>query len=54
MQNLKNISVGFLVSFIGSIPLGYLNVVGYNIFNSSGLSATVNYLLGVVFIARFQ
>lgn len=53
MQNLKNISVGFLVSFIGSIPLGYLNVVGYNIFNSSGLSATVNYLLGVVFIEFF-
>ena len=53
MQILKNIFVGFLVSFIGSIPLGYLNVVGYDIFNSSGLTATLNYLLGVVYVEFF-
>jgi hypothetical protein len=48
MQNLKNIGVGFLVSFLGSIPLGYLNVIGLDIYNSAGLSSTVFYLLGVI------
>ena len=50
MQNIKNIFVGFLVSFIGSIPLGYLNVIGFDIYSSSGLISTVFYLLGVIFI----
>lgn len=50
MQNLKNIFVGFLVSFIGSIPLGYLNVVGYEVFQQSGLYTTILYLLGVISI----
>lgn len=48
MQNLKNIFVGFLVSFIGSIPLGYLNVVGFQVFEKSGLQPTIWYLLGVM------
>jgi hypothetical protein len=50
MINLKNIAVGFLVSFIGSIPLGYLNVVGFDIYNSSGIRSTILYLLGVICI----
>lgn len=50
MQNLKNIGVGFLVSFIGSIPLGYLNVVGLTIYSSSGIQPTLSYLLGVICI----
>lgn len=50
MQNLKNFIVGFLISFIGSIPLGYLNVVGFNIFKQAGLTSTLNYLLGIVCI----
>jgi hypothetical protein len=53
MQNLKNITVGFLVSFIGSIPLGYLNVVGFQICEKSGLSPTILYLLGVITIEFF-
>jgi hypothetical protein len=53
MQNLKNIFVGFLVSFIGSIPLGYLNVVGYQVYEKAGLSPTVLYLLGVIIIEFF-
>ena len=48
MQNIKNILVGFLVSFLGSIPLGYLNVIGFNIYNSEGMRSTLLYLLGVV------
>jgi len=50
MQNVKNIFVGFLVSFIGSIPLGYLNVVGFQVYEKLGLSPTVLYLLGVIII----
>lgn len=48
MQNLKNIFVGFLVSFIGSIPLGYLNVIGFQIYEKSGMQPTIYYLLGVI------
>jgi hypothetical protein len=48
--NLKNILVGFLVSFIGSIPLGYLNVVGFQLFQKTGMQQTVSYLLGVIAI----
>lgn len=50
MQNLKNIFVGFLVSFIGSLPLGYLNIVGYEVFQQSGLYTAILYLLGVISI----
>jgi hypothetical protein len=50
MQNIKNIAVGFLVSFLGSIPLGYLNVIGFDIYNASGFQATLFYLLGVICI----
>jgi hypothetical protein len=50
MLKLKNIFVGFLISFIGSIPLGYLNVVGYEVYKSSGLNDTIFYLIGVISI----
>lgn len=53
MQNIKNIFVGFLVSFIGSIPLGYLNVVGFDIYSQKGLMATIYYLLGVIIVEFF-
>ena len=53
MTHLKNIVVGFGVSFIGSIPLGYLNVIGFDIYTQNGLLATVRYLLGVVLIEMF-
>jgi hypothetical protein len=53
MINLKNIFVGFLVSFIGSIPLGYLNVIGFQLFQKSGLVETLWYLLGVIVIEFF-
>ena len=50
MQNLKNIGVGFLISFIGSIPLGYLNVVGFDIYSQKGIWPAVYYLLGVILV----
>lgn len=53
MQDLKNIFVGFLVSFIGSIPLGYLNVVGFELYRRQGFNAACIYLLGVILIEFF-
>lgn len=50
MKTLKNIFVGFLVSFIGSIPLGYLNVVGFEIYRKDNLKALILYLLGVIIV----
>lgn len=48
MKALKNIIVGFLVSFVGSIPLGYLNVIGFEIYSKSGIYSLILYLIGVI------
>ena len=48
MKILKNILVGFIVSFIGSIPLGYLNLIGYQIYSTSNMNQLNLYLLGVL------
>ena len=50
MKALKNIVVGFLVSFIGSIPLGYLNIIGFVVYSKSGMNNLLLYLLGVITI----
>ena len=48
MKALKNIFVGFLVSFIGSIPLGYLNVIGFEIYSKFGMNSLIFFLFGVI------
>lgn len=53
MKTLKNIAVGFLVSFLGSIPLGYLNVIGFDIYDHSGLASIIPYLFGVISVEVF-
>jgi hypothetical protein len=53
MKVIKNILVGFLVSFLGSIPLGYLNIIGFQIYTEFGIENLVLYLLGVVFVEAF-
>lgn len=53
MKYLKNILVGFVVSFVGSIPLGYLNVIGYDIYRLSGFPSVIPYLLGVISVEVF-
>ncbi|MEO8534791.1 MAG: hypothetical protein ABI441_13625 [Flavobacterium sp.] len=53
LKKAKNISVGFLVSFIGSIPLGYLNLIGLEIYSKSGFNNLVFFLSGVVFVETF-
>jgi len=49
-KSLKQIAIGFLASFIGSIPLGYLNVIGFEIFDAAGLRSLLYYLTGIVLI----
>jgi hypothetical protein len=44
---LKHIGVGFLVSFVGSLPLGYLNIVGLEVYQS-GFGRLAKYLFGVI------
>jgi hypothetical protein len=50
MKALKNIAAGFVVSFLGSLPLGYLNIIGVEIFSILGINSLVFYLLGVILV----
>lgn len=50
MKQLQNLIVGFIVSFIGSVPLGYLNVIGYHLYHKGGREVLLPYLLGVMII----
>ena len=50
MKALKNIIVGFIVSFVGSLPLGYLNIIGVEVFAKLGINSLISYLLGVIVI----
>lgn len=50
MKALKNSIVGFIVSFVGSLPLGYLNIIGVEILAKLGMNSLVSYLLGVIVI----
>ena len=53
MKAIKNILVGFIVSFLGSIPLGYLNIIGFEIYSKLGMEKLILFLLGVVFVESF-
>ncbi len=53
MKRIKNISVGFVVSFLGSIPFGYLNLVGFEIYNKTGFHNLFLFLLGIIFVESF-
>jgi hypothetical protein len=50
VKALKNILVGFIISFVGSVPLGYINVIGYELYRRSNITQLVYYLIGVVII----
>lgn len=49
-NSLKNTAAGFAVSFLGSIPLGYLNLIGLQFYAKERLAPTLHFLLGVVLI----
>jgi hypothetical protein len=50
MKAFKNIIAGFIVSFVGSLPLGYLNIIGVEVFSKLGMNSLVYYLLGVIVV----
>lgn len=50
MRILKNLFFGFLVSFLGSLPLGYLNIVGVEVYTNYFLESLIFYLIGVLCI----
>lgn len=50
MKALKNIFFGFLVSFLGSLPLGYLNIIGVEVFSKLGINSLVLYLFGIILV----
>jgi len=50
MKAFKNIIVGFVISFVGSLPLGYLNIVGVEVFATLGMNSLVSYLFGVILV----
>lgn len=41
-------TVGFIVSFLGSLPLGYLNIIGVEVFSKFGMNSLVSFLVGVI------
>ncbi|WP_111709102.1 hypothetical protein [Lutibacter citreus] len=49
----KPLVVGFLISLIGTLPLGYLNVIGLQLLLENGHLATIQFILGIVFIEFF-
>ncbi|MBS7786541.1 hypothetical protein KIH23_04455 [Flavobacterium sp. CYK-55] len=53
MVLLKHLLLGFAISFLGSIPLGYLNVIGFQVYEQAGLQALMAYLFGVVSVEVF-
>jgi hypothetical protein len=48
VKGFKKILVGFSVRFIGLNPLGYLNIVGFEIYSAFGVEDLLLYLLGVI------
>lgn len=50
MRTVRSCLIGFLVSFAGSVPLGYLNVVGLQIYESNDFMQLLYYLCGVLLI----
>lgn len=50
LNTIKSFWIGFTISFLGSIPLGYLNIVGAEIYQKNTISVVVQYLIGVVMI----
>ena len=53
LPNLNPIILGFLISLLGSLPLGYINMVGLQILLEQGVFNHFLFVLGIVFIQFF-
>ncbi len=51
--NNKSFLLGFLISLIGSLPLGYLNVIGLQILVEQGGFAIISFILGIIVVEFF-
>lgn len=49
----KPLLLGFLISLMGALPLGYINVIGLQILLEQGNIAVVAFIAGIVFIEFF-
>ncbi|TDD95532.1 hypothetical protein [Flavobacterium cellulosilyticum] len=45
--------LGFLISLMGALPLGYINVISLQLLLEQGNWATVSFISGIVFIEFF-
>ncbi|MGM5469707.1 hypothetical protein ACS386_05475 [Flavobacteriaceae bacterium LMO-SS05] len=45
--------LGFIISFVGSLPLGYLNVIGLQILIEQGNFAIISFILGIIVVEFF-
>ena len=51
---IKNVFfLGFIISLLGALPLGYINIISLQILNSQGYWAAVSFISGIVFIEFF-
>jgi hypothetical protein len=48
MKIFKNVFTGFVISYFGALPLGYLNLFGLNLYSVHGIIALSYFLLGIV------
>ncbi|TCL61961.1 hypothetical protein EV196_1222 [Mariniflexile fucanivorans] len=51
--NNKSFVLGFIISLIGSLPLGYLNVIGLQILLEQGGLAVISFILGIIVVEFF-
>jgi len=51
--NNKAFLLGLIISLIGSLPLGYLNIIGLNILIEQGGLATISFILGIIVVEFF-
>lgn len=49
----KPILLGFIISLMGALPLGYINVISLQILLEQGNWATVSFIFGIIFIEFF-
>lgn len=49
----KSFLLGFLISLIGSLPLGYLNVIGLQFLLEQGGLAIISFILGIIVVEFF-
>ncbi len=45
--------VGFIVSVVGSLPLGYINLIAFEIYKTNGNHSLYYFLIGVVLVEFF-